>query len=140
MNPIKLAITLPLALAGAAIPALAQAGPAPYNAAPAYGYGQQAAWNQRGDQYQLGAMRQQLFQLDRQISRAQSYRQLDQREAYRLRGDLNRLNRDLANATRGGLNRGEVRSLQARIDNLRQRVERQARDTNRPGSGHHRGY
>ena len=137
MKPIKLAITLSLALASAAVPAVAQAQSA------GYGYGQQQYGNAyRGDRGQVNALNQQLVQLDRQIGRAQAMRQLSPREANGLRSELNRLNREVAYASRGGLDRGEMRGLQQKIDQLRYKVERNRNDRNRDynGQGHHRGY
>lgn len=139
MKPIKLAITLSLALASAAVPALAQAQSA------GYGYGQQQQYGNayRGDRGQVNALNQQLVQLDRQIGRAQAMRQLSPREAYGLRGELNRLNREVAYASRGGLDRGEMRGLQQRIDQLRFRVERNRNDRDRAFNGYgndQRGY
>ncbi|MGB7655076.1 MAG: hypothetical protein WBL74_06315 [Novosphingobium sp.] len=131
MKPIKLAITLSLALASAAVPALAQAQSA------GYGYGQQQYGNAyRGDRGQVNALNQQLFQLDRQIGRAQAMRQLSPREAYGLRGELNQLNREVAYASRGGLDRGEMRNLQQKIERLRFKVERNSRDGNRAYNGY----
>lgn len=134
MKPIKLALAIPLALAGAAVPALAHADPA------GYGFGHQAGWDQRGNRGQTQMLRSQLFQLDRQIDRGQSMRRLTPREAYGLRSDLMQIDRQIAFAQRGGLDRFEQRMLQQKIDMLRLKLDRRMHDFDRPGFGQRDGY
>jgi hypothetical protein len=79
-------------------------------------------------------IRQDINQLDAQISRAQQRRTISPREAVSLRRDALQLRRTYAIYQRGGLNRAEVRTLQNGVNRLHARLRLERRDWDRhPG-------
>lgn len=69
-----------------------------------------------------GAIRQQIWGLDRQIDRATQRGRLDRREAFRLKRNVQSLRNQYQVYARNGLNFQEVRVLQGRINEIRTRL------------------
>ena len=111
----KVLITLAIASATVvATPAAAQRG---------YGYGHQG-----GNQIQR-----EINQLENRIDRSFQNGRISRREALSLRREANGLQRDYFRFARNGLDRGEYRNLQVRLDRLQDRLRYERRD--RDGRG-----
>jgi hypothetical protein len=77
------------------------------------------------------AIRQQIWQLDRQVDRATQNRTLSRREAMSLRRDVANLRGQYQMFNRNGLNFQEVRILQGRVNNVRTRLRLERADWDR---------
>lgn len=87
----------------------------------------------RGDRYEQNrggwqSISNRKYQLDRRIDQGVRTRQLSQREAYRLKSELNALVRLEASYMRGGLTQFERRDLDRRYDRLSAQVREERRD------------
>jgi Spy/CpxP family protein refolding chaperone len=67
-------------------------------------------------------------QLERQIERSQQRRVISQREGQRLRRDAVQLQRTFNRFSRNGLDRNEVRQLEASVNQVRQQLRLERRD------------
>jgi hypothetical protein len=126
MTKKPLMVAMLMAMAGTAIPALAQ---------PAWAPGD--AWNR--DAFWRGAptnVRERIDWLQRRIERGVTDGSLNRREARRLQWQLNNIRRDAWRARRdgGGLSGREEAMLQDRLDNLSRQI-RWERRNNRVGAG-----
>jgi hypothetical protein len=86
-----------------------------------------ASWNP-------GQLRSEISQLDRQIDRAQRSGDLNRNEASRLRDQVDNLQSLYARYARGGFNRGELATLNQRVDAVQGRLEFNATDRDRRGN------
>lgn len=75
-----------------------------------------------------GEIRQDINSLNNAIDRATARRTISQREAQRLRGDARDIQRLYANYARNGLTRGEVQTLQNRVNKVRIALRMERRD------------
>ncbi len=121
MKKLVLAALLPAAILSAAAPASAQGWRGHNNDAARYTPARNAD------------IRQDIDGLRWQIDKAQSHRAISSREADGLRRDARDIQRQYAQFARGGLDRGEVRTLERRVANVRShlRMERWDRDGRR---------
>lgn len=84
---------------------------------------------QRGYGHQAGnQIQREINQLENRIDRSFQNRQISRREATSLRRDANGLQRDYYRFARNGLDRGEIRNLQVRLDRLQNRLRYERRD------------
>ena len=114
--------------AAAAVSALAVAAPAAAQwQQPNYGGG----YGYNNNYGAVRSLQARLNNIERQINRLDSRNVLSEREADRLRRDANQVERQIRYFARSGLNQNEYRSIQYRIAQLEQRVQREARDGNR---------
>ncbi|AZI36941.1 hypothetical protein NT2_01_06210 [Caenibius tardaugens NBRC 16725] len=113
----KFMIATPLALAAAAVLAT------PASAAPGFTNGRQAA--------------QEIQQLERQVDRAEQRNQISRREATQLNRQVDQLEKLHARYARGGFTRTELRSLDSRINTVKQQL-RSSQSDHRPGWNGHR--
>lgn len=83
--------------------------------------------------YRADQIRAQINDLQRRIERNDVRDHISEREARALRGDVRNLQATFRAYNRNGLNRGELRTLNTRIDNIRTRlhIERSDRDNRR---------
>lgn len=100
MRKLILATIAAATLAGAATPALAY--PTPYRA---------------------DTIRGQIAQLDRAINRSDWHGRITDREAARLRNDLAGIHQRFQRYNQNGLSQGEMRDLDRRVQNLRNRLQ-----------------
>lgn len=105
---------LAVAVASAALPAAAQS----YRPAPAYQQ-HHGGWQ---------SITQRKYELDRRIDQGVRARQLSNREAARLKGELNSLVRLESQYQRGGLTRWERQDLDRRYDSLAAKVRHERND------------
>ncbi|MCB2076925.1 MAG: hypothetical protein KDE55_04400 [Novosphingobium sp.] len=125
MKPLNLslALSVPLALALTAAPAMA---------APDYHRGNDSY--AQGKHYsgfgQATNLRKDIRQLDNRIDRAMASHRISYREAASLRRDVNSLERQFAQFSRGGITRYEARTLEARIASVERKLVREIRDDN----------
>lgn len=113
-----------VAAASVALPAAAQSrGHGPSNQGPAYGQ-HIPGWQ---------SISQRKYTLDRRIDMGVRHRQLSQRDAVRLKSELNSLVRLEASYMRGGLTLRERRELDSRYDRLAVRIDRELNTRGRPG-------
>lgn len=119
----KILITLAATAATfvAAAPATAQS----WGAVAQRGYGYP------GDRGLVNRYQQQIRQLDQRIHRSAQRRAISPGEYRSLRYQSAELRRALHNFARNGLDRGEMRSLDRRIHNLRNRIRDERRDGRR---------
>lgn len=113
-------VLLSLAAASAALVA---ASPASAQRGHGYGYPGDRALMQR---YQA-----EIGQLDQRIERSAQRRAISPGEYRSLRNQSTTLRRDLHRFARNGLDRGEIRDVEVRINNLRQRIRDERRDGRR---------
>jgi hypothetical protein len=118
--------------AAVAITALTVAAPAAAQYAP---YGNAYGYNNYG---QVRSLQARIDNLQRQIRRLDQRNILSNREAARLMDDSRDLERRLYRASRNGLSRQEVFSVENRLRNLELRLQCDARDGNRWGSNGYR--
>lgn len=78
-----------------------------------------------------GQIRQEINQLDRQISLAQQRGRISPREAQGLRRQMIRLQQNLARFSRGGINRREHAALGGQIRQIRQNLRSERADLDR---------
>lgn len=96
-----------------------------------YGYGYHDNYGQvRRLDARIDALQRQIRHLDRRNI-------LSNREADRLRGDANNLERRLRSASRYGLSGREAYDIERRIYRLETRIQREARDGNRYRGGYY---
>lgn len=95
-------------------------------------YGQGYGYN--NNQGQVRSLMVRLNNLERQIVQLDRRNILSNREANRLRSQVNQIERQLRAASRNGLNRNEARDIQMRIARLEQNIRHQANDGNRYGN------
>ena len=77
--------------------------------------------------------------LQRRIDQFDSRDRISEREARRLREESRDLERQLRSSSRNGLNQREYANINYRIQQLEQRINRDARDGNRWGQNDGRG-
>jgi len=116
---------LALAAASVAVPAAAQSYDRDYRHDRGDRY-ERDRYDQNRGQWQSIANRK--YQLDRRIDQGVRTRQLSQREAYRLKSELNQLVRLEASYMRGGLTQYERNDLNRRYDRLSAQVRFERRD------------
>jgi hypothetical protein len=79
----------------------------------------------------VGAIRQQIWQLDRQIDRAAERRVISRNEARQLNRQVRNLQHRYNSYARNGLSIGEVRALQNQINRIRNRLRMERLDWDR---------
>lgn len=84
-----------------------------------------------GHGYQGPQIQREINQLENRIDRSFRNGQISRREATSLRREANRLERDYFRFARNGLDRGEYRNLQVRLDRLQNRLRYERRDRDR---------
>ena len=86
-----------------------------------------------GQGHQGAQIQREINQLENRIQRSAQNGRISRREALSLRREANALQRDYYRFARNGLDRGEYRNLQVRLDRLqnRLRIERRDRDGRR---------
>jgi hypothetical protein len=84
---------------------------------------QRAYGHQGGSQIQR-----EINQVENRIDRSFHNGRISRREAASLRRDANGLQRDYFRFARNGLDRGEIRNLQVRLDRLQNRLRNERRD------------
>ena len=88
-----------------------------------------AAWNAPGQ------LQQQIYQLDRQIERAEARRTISHREAQSLDRQVNQLQAMFRSYARGGFTRYELASLDNRITAVQRQLKIERRDNDRFADG-----
>lgn len=91
----------------------------------------QRGYGYPGDRGLVNRYQQQIRQLDQRIERSAQRRAISPGEYRSLRNQSNDFKRALHNFARNGLDRGEVRSLDQRLQNLRSRIRDERRDGRR---------
>lgn len=90
-------------------------------------FGEPRYWNQE----RVGAIRQQIWQLDRQIDRAAERRVISRTEAAQLNRQVRALQNTYNSYARNGLTLAEVRTLQNQINRVRTRLRLERLDWDR---------
>jgi len=121
MKKILITLAATAATFAAAAPATAQS----------WGNVAQRGYGYPGDRGLVNSYQQQLRQLDQRIERSAQRRAISPGEYRSLRNQSADLRRALHTFARNGLDRGEVRSLDQRIHNLRNRIRDERRDGRR---------
>lgn len=91
----------------------------------------QRGYGYPGDRGMVNRFNQEIRQLDQRIERSAQRRAISPGEYRALRNQSNDFKRALNNFARNGLDRGEVRSLDQRLLNLRNRIRDERRDGRR---------
>lgn len=97
------------------------------------GYGQRGNYGYPGDRGLMQRFHQQISQLEQRIERSAQRRAISPREYRALREHAANLRQRLNRFARNGLSRGEVQDISDRIDNLRDRIRDERRDGRRGG-------
>lgn len=128
----KLLISVAVASAAlTAMPAAAQG----YYGGQGYGqgYDQRGNYGYPGDRGLMQRFHQQISQLEQRIERSAQRRAISPGEYRALRNHAANLRQRLNRFARNGLSRGEVQDIADRIDNLRDRIRDERRDGRRGG-------
>jgi hypothetical protein len=107
-------------------------------AAQSYGYGQDRYGHGYSQGYNHGGNR--AAQIDRRIEQGQRRGAITQREAWRLRSQLNQIVRLERQYAHNGINRREAYELDRRYEQLLAQVRYERRDDDRYGYGRGGGY
>lgn len=118
-------LLLSVAAVGAALAAAAPASAQYYPQPQPYGYGYGYGANNYG---QVRALQARVDRLQWQINMLDRRNVIRDREADRLRGDANQIERRLRSASRYGLNPYEANDIQARLARLEQRIQYASND------------
>jgi hypothetical protein len=136
----KLLISIVVASSAlAAVPAAAQGyhgGQGQYGGQGYYGgqgHGQRGNYGYPGDRGLMQRFHQQISQLEQRIERSAQRRAISPGEYRALRNHAANLRQRLNRFARNGLSRGEVQDIADRIDNLRDRIRDERRDGRRGG-------
>lgn len=97
-------------------------------AALALGAGSPAMAQHRDHQWNGNQIRAQINELERRVERNDGRNRISPREAQGLRRDIRALRNQYQAFNRNGLDRGEIRTLNTRIDNIRTRLRIERRD------------
>ena len=123
-------LLISVAVASAAVIAMPAAAQGYYGG---QGYGQRGNYGYPGDRGLMQRFHQQISQLEQRIERSAQRRAISAREYRALRQHAANLRQRLDRFARNGLSRGEVQDISDRIDNLRDRIRDERRDGLRGG-------
>jgi flagellar biosynthesis chaperone FliJ len=126
-------LLISVAVASAAVIAMPAAAQGAYGG---QGYSQRGQHGYPGDRGLMQRFNQQISQLEQRIERSAQRRAISPGEYRALRQHAANLRQRLNRFARNGLSRGEVQDISARIDNLRDRI----RDERRDGRDGRRGW
>ena len=121
-------VLISLAIASAAVTAMPAAAQGYYGG---QGYGQRGHYGHPGDRGLTQRFHQQISQIEQRIERSAQRRAISPGEYRALRNHAANLHHRLNRFARNGLDRGEVRDIADRIDNLRDRLRDERRDGRR---------